>query len=104
LALLREQHPGRTFALLMGMDNLESLPRWRNPEAILQHHQLLVYPRMGVPPAALASHPAVTLLQAPILELSSTHIRAMLAAGTPVRHMLPAGLYDYLVRERFYCT
>jgi len=102
LAHLRELHPNREFALIMGLDNLESLPRWRNHEAILAHHRILVYPRLKVATPALMQHPQVQVMDAPVIELSSSHIREALAQGRSVRHMLPEGMYDYLVRERFY--
>ena len=35
LAYLEEKHPGQQFALIMGEDNLRSLPKWKNAEVIL---------------------------------------------------------------------
>lgn len=39
---LREQFPDRQFSLIMGEDNLVSLPRWKNYEQILEQFEVLV--------------------------------------------------------------
>jgi nicotinate-nucleotide adenylyltransferase len=108
LAYLAEMHPEREFSLIMGADTLATLPKWRAWEQILADHEILVYPRLDEhnqlvnPDPTLTEHPNVRLVDAPIVELSATEIRAALKEGRSVRHYLPAGLYEYIVRERFY--
>lgn len=46
LAYLQEKHPNYEFALIMGEDNLNSFHKWKNYQAILEHHQIYVYPRL----------------------------------------------------------
>ena len=45
LAYLEEKYPEHKFALIMGEDNLLSLPKWKNAEVILEHYPIYVYPR-----------------------------------------------------------
>src|SRR5690606_4552381 len=77
LAHLKEKYPKHEFALIMGEDNLKSLPKWKNYETILNDYELFVYPRIspdGIP-EELLHHRNVHRVTAPIIELSSTFIR-----------------------------
>ncbi len=102
LAHLQEQHPEFHFNLIMGEDNLESFPRWRNYEAILANHELYVYPRIGSDGGPLADHPKVHITQAPIIEIASTDIRMAIKEGKDVSYMLPPRVWEYIDEELFY--
>lgn len=99
---LREQHPDRQFSLIMGEDNLVSLPRWKNFEQILEQFEVLVYPRVGQHPSELAGHPHVHLVQAPVVEISSSQIRNLLKNKQSIRYLVPDTIHDYLLKEGFY--
>ena len=75
LEALRVTYPEREFVLVIGADNWQRFPQWYHAEDILRHHRLLVYPRPGYPidPASLPS--GVTLVDTPLLDISSTQIR-----------------------------
>jgi nicotinate-nucleotide adenylyltransferase len=93
---LRELHPEHEFALIMGGDNLASLPRWKNYEQILQHHHIYVYQRADAGNQALASHPHVHIMDVPMLDVSSTFIRAGIAAGRSMQYFLPDTVWEYV--------
>jgi nicotinate-nucleotide adenylyltransferase len=46
LVYLEEKHPEHTFALIMGEDNLVSLPKWKNSSIILDQYPIYVYPKL----------------------------------------------------------
>ncbi len=102
LAALQEKHPTHEFSLIMGSDNLESLHRWRNYEHILAHHRIFVYPRPGSEHCPLASHPSVTMVDVPMMDISSTYIRQQIQAGRDVRYLLSEPVYQYLTEMHFY--
>lgn len=102
LAALQEKHPTREFCLIMGSDNLASLHRWRNYEHILAHHRIFVYPRPGNLDCPLASHPSVTMVDVPMMDISSTYIRQQIAAGRDVRYLLSEPVHRYLTEMHFY--
>lgn len=99
---LREAFPDRQFSLIMGEDNLVSLPRWKNYEQILEQFEVLVYPRVGQHPSELAGHPQVHLVQAPVVEISSSQIRNLLKNNQSIRYLVPHVIHDYLLKEGFY--
>src|SRR5918997_303056 len=58
LALLRRRFPRARFALLLGADNLEQLPRWRRWREIARTTPVAVVPRPGATRRALAGQAA----------------------------------------------
>ncbi|MBO4586317.1 MAG: nicotinate-nucleotide adenylyltransferase [Bacteroidales bacterium] len=102
LAALGEKYPEREFCLIMGSDNLESFERWRNYEYILEHYRLLVYPRPGSEHCQLTTHPSVTMVDVPTMNISSSYIRKQIAEGKDVRYLLTEPVYKYLTEMHFY--
>ena len=86
----------------MGSDNLASLHRWRNYEYILQNYRILVYPRPGSEHAPLHDHPSVTMVDVPMIDISSSYIRQQIAARRDVRYLLTEPVYQYLTEMHFY--
>eukprot|EP01039_Chlorochromonas_danica_P017759 gene17759-21219_t len=68
LTHLKEKYPQHEFALIMGSDNLVSLPKWKNYKLILRDYQIFVYPRPGYENTDLATHPSVTITMTPLME------------------------------------
>ncbi len=102
LAALGEKYPEREFCLVMGSDNLLTFTRWRNYEYILEHYKIYVYPRPGSADAPLASHPNVTMVDVPMMDISSSYIRKRIAEGGDVRYLLTEPVYKYLTEMHFY--
>lgn len=105
LVHLSEKHPeGHTFCLIMGEDNLKSFHKWKNYEVILAHYALYVYPRVsnGAWPERFKDHPHIHLVDAPIMEISSTFIRNGHKAGKNIRPLLPNAVWRYMDDMNFY--
>ena len=92
LDALRRQHPATEFVLLMGSDNLPGLPRWHEASRLQAEIDIYVYPRPGTPLPDLTTFPRVTVLDAPLLDISATYIRASLRAGHSIRYLVPAAV------------
>lgn len=102
LAHLLELHPEREFSLVMGGDNLAGFHKWRNAHHIIEHHKLLVYSRPKAEISEFDSHPNVHFVDAPLMEISSTAIREMIADRRDVRHLMPAEAWQYLDEMNLY--
>lgn len=103
LNALQAKFPNDEFYLVTGADNWVIFDRWRNSEEILAKYHLLVYPRLGyevVIPEELRDR--VTLVDAPIIELSSTAVRERLAKGLSVRYYVPDEVLGYIERKGLY--
>lgn len=104
LAHLEEKYPEKSFALIMGEDNLKSFHKWKNYEVILDRYSIYVYPRIseGIVETQFTGHPKITRVDAPIMELSSTFIRKGIKSGKNIRPMLPHEVWKYLDEMNFY--
>ncbi|GAA4338003.1 nicotinate (nicotinamide) nucleotide adenylyltransferase [Flaviaesturariibacter amylovorans] len=101
LAYLEEKYPTYSFQIIMGSDSFQNLPKWKNAGAIIGRYPILVYERPGFPVAD--THGAeVTLLQAPLLEISATHIRGLLHDGKSIRYLVPDAVAEEIRSSRFY--
>jgi nicotinate-nucleotide adenylyltransferase len=104
LAYLREKHPDKEFKLIIGEDNLEGFVRWKNHVQILEHHGLYVYPRPSAQPSELKMHPNVTVVQAPLLDISATYIRECIRNKKSIRYMVPEPVENMIRQKGFYLS
>jgi len=102
LAYLGEKHPEHSFTLIMGSDNLATLHKWKNYEELLRHHEILVYPRPGSDGGPLKAHPHVKLIDAPLVEISSTFIREAVKNKKDVRYYMQPAAWEYMREMHFY--
>ena len=105
LTYLKEKYPHYSFALIMGEDNLYSLPKWKNFEKLITDYHIIVYPRTfegEKKDHEYLQHENISLVNAPIIELSATEIRNMIKEGKNVRPMLPPEVFEYLDGSSFY--
>ncbi len=103
LTKLSAVNPDSEFTLIIGGDNWIKFPRWKENERLVKEYKILIYPRLGSEvkiPEALSQN--VKLVDAPIVEISSTFIRESIRAGKDVRAFLPENVYDYIVDKGLY--
>ena len=108
LRRLHERCPGDDLTFLVGGDMALSLPAWREPEAILGLAELGVAEREGVRRADIAERLSglgadrIRFFEMPRLDISSSLIRRMVAAGRPVRHLVPDTVATYIEQAGLY--
>jgi nicotinate-nucleotide adenylyltransferase len=95
LDALRAREPENNFTFVMGADNLADIRRWRDYSRILAEHGVAVYPRSGfaletIKQDLLSENPAykIQIINAPMVDISSTQIREALSRGEDVSHLL----------------
>ncbi len=104
LTALQEKYPNKAFCPIMGSDNLLTFHKWKNYKEILKYHQLYVYPRPNYPVENMSNPIPYKLTDAPLMEISSSMIRKMIAAGKDVRFLLTEKVYAYVKEMHFYET
>lgn len=105
LTYLKEKHQDYSFSLIMGEDNLLNLHKWKNADILVRDHHIIVYPRVfegEKKDTEYLQHDNISLVEAPIIELSATEIRNMIKQGKNVRPMLPPEVFEYLDGSSFY--
>ena len=102
LTYLEEKHPGMQFQLVMGADGLRTFHKWKHAELIVEKYHRLIYPRPGTDKESASRLPNATLVNAPMMEISSSFIRQAVKEGKDVRHLVPARAYTYMREMHFY--
>ncbi len=102
LTRLSERNPNTAFSLIVGMDSLENIHKWKNYEVLLQSYRLLVYPRSGFTGGDHLNHPSVQLVDAPKIEVSSSFIRRAVSVGKNIFWFMPPKAYEYMSSMHFY--
>ncbi|MFY8133083.1 MAG: nicotinate (nicotinamide) nucleotide adenylyltransferase [Bacteroidia bacterium] len=103
LVHLKEQFPEIDFHLIMGMDNLENFLHWKSPEEIMEIANLLVYPRVGHQiPSWAENHSKISVIETPMIEISSTIIRERVKSGLTIHGFVPEIVAHLIDKEGFY--
>ena len=107
---LARTYPDARLHLLLSAETFAELPTWHEPERLFEAARMAVVPREGYPapdPAWLArAFPGregrVEYLGGPRLELSSTALRARVAAGRSIRYLVPQAVEAYIADHDLY--
>ena len=93
---LRELRAGgfEDIVLVLGTDAVADLPNWREPDEIRRLSRIVVAQK-----ASGDDTGGFEQVEMPLLRISSTEIRARVAAGKPIRYLVPAAV-EAFVRER----
>ncbi|WP_394760252.1 nicotinate (nicotinamide) nucleotide adenylyltransferase [Flavobacterium sp.] len=104
LAYLQDKFRQHDFSLIMGEDNLKSLHKWKNYEVILQNHDIYIYPRVSpeIENLELKNHSKIHIIDAPIVEISSTFIRENIKSKKNIQPLLPCKVWEYIDHNNFY--
>jgi nicotinate-nucleotide adenylyltransferase len=111
LRALHDRAPEHALTFIVGGDMAESLPSWREPEAILGLARLAVAEREGLRREDIAarlgplhSGDRVVFFDMPRIDLSSSAIRDRVAAGRPIRYLVPDPVVEAIRSRRLYRT
>lgn len=101
LTYLQEKYPQHSFSIIMGSDSLQNLDKWKNSEQIMTNFPIYVYTRPAFP---LTDHKIKELhsVQAPLLEISATHIRELISKGKSIRFLVPDIVADEIELAGYY--
>ena len=109
LRRLHESRPEDELTFIMGGDMAHALPTWHEPEAVLSLATLGVAEREGVGRkdimerlAGLAGADRIRFFDMPRLDISSSDIRRRVAAGRPIRYLVPDAVAAFIESEGLY--
>jgi nicotinate-nucleotide adenylyltransferase len=90
--------------LIIGADSLLEIECWKDPEALYRDCRVAVLPRPGcdltrVPKRFLSR---TRVLKSPQIDISASEVRARVAAGEPIDHLVPAPVETYIHSHKLY--
>ena len=105
------QYPEDEFYFILGADSLFSIEKWRDFRKIFPTCTILAAMRDDKDAQSMQSqitylkeryNARIELLQAPLVEISSTAIRKRAAKGLSVRYMVPDAVAEYIAEHQLY--
>lgn len=101
LAYLKEKYPQHVFSIIMGSDSFQNILNWKNGDVIVKNHHIYVYTRPGYEVNNNIGAD-LTILNAPLLEISSTQIRKDIKEGKNFRFLLPENVRQEILLNGYY--
>jgi len=102
LNLITKENPDDEFVIIMGTDNLENFNKWKDFTKILHRHKLYVYSRSTSDGGYLKTHEQIKIIDAHMVESSSTFVREAIKEKKDIRYFLPFGVWDYIKNLKLY--
>jgi nicotinate-nucleotide adenylyltransferase len=106
---MRSVAPEDGLFLILGGDQAASLPAWHEPEEVLSLATVAVVERVswtrnaiGIKIARLKGSERLHYLDMPLIQVSSSAIRRRVAAGRPIRYLVPDAVASYIEANGLY--
>jgi nicotinate-nucleotide adenylyltransferase len=102
--------PDSELYFLVGMDSLHDLTTWKDPARILAQSVLVAVSRPGSPPLDLSELESslpraaerIVVLDTAGVDISSTDLRARVAAGRAIRYLVPDAVREFIESTGLY--
>ncbi|HEY0067557.1 MAG TPA: nicotinate (nicotinamide) nucleotide adenylyltransferase [Flavisolibacter sp.] len=101
LAYLKEKYPSHQFTIIMGSDSFQNLGNWKNAEAIVSNYPIIIYERPGFE-VKNDLGAKITVMDAPLLQISATHIRELVRAGKSIKYLVPPAIEEEILNSGFF--
>ena len=99
---LEKKYPNQSNIVLLGSDQLEGFEKWKNYRYILDNYLIMMYPRIGFQHPDLSAYPQIKLIDAPLLDVSSTQIRKLIAEHLPVSEFVDDKVEKWIIQNGYY--
>jgi nicotinate-nucleotide adenylyltransferase len=109
--LLKEEYPNSEIYYIVGADSLRDMKEWKNPKGFLKLLKIAACRRVVNNNTNLdkwakelieSFNADITVVNLPLIELSSTEIRERIKSGKSVKYMLPDKVIEYINENRLY--
>ncbi len=101
LAYLQEKYPTYIFNIIMGSDSFQNLNKWKNFETIIANYTIIIFKRPDFE-VENKLNARIEIMQAPLLEISATHIRELLKEGKSIKYLVPEKVEEEIIANRFF--
>ena len=98
---LESMYPDYDFRIIIGSDNWQTFDSWRDYQRILDDYGVIVYPRPGFP-VENPNADGIEVVEAPMVNLSSTFVRDAIARGKDLSFFVPQAVSKYIRENGLY--
>lgn len=103
LIYLKEKYPRHVFSIIIGSDGFQNIEKWKNAGVIIRNYPIIIYTRPGFAINNTGSA-NISIANAPLLEISSTHIRYLIKTGKSIRYLVPDIVKEEIERNMYYSS
>ena len=102
LTYLQEKYPQHQFSIIMGSDSFSNIKKWKNFEILLRNFEIFIYQRPGFKVKEEMISNNVKVIDAPLLQISSTHIRNLIKEKKSIRYLVPDIVKEEIENQQYY--
>lgn len=102
LTHLNDKYPQHEFSIIMGSDSFKNIKKWKNYEVLLRDYEVIIYERPGFKVNSEMLTDKIKIIHAPLLQISSTHIRDMIYRKKSIRYLVPDVVKEEIERQQYY--
>jgi nicotinate-nucleotide adenylyltransferase len=102
LSALHDEDPRRELFLLLGSDAAAGLPTWEGVETVRELATIVVIERPGAEGGRPPEGFCYEVVTVPLLDVSSSDVRARFADGRPLDYLLTRNVIDCIVDRGLY--
>lgn len=101
LIRLKEKYPGYEFALIMGTDTVNTLPKWKNHEEIINNYKVFAYPRPKAEITFTFDNLEVKE-NTPMMEISASFLRRCIKNQRSIRYLVADEVAAFIEKWGYY--
>jgi len=102
LTYLSDKQPADEFSIIMGSDSFQNIKKWKNSSILIKTYTVIIYERPGFNIDPKILQPNQVLLNAPLLDISSTRIRKMIGEKKSIRYLVPDIVKEEIENQQYY--
>jgi len=102
LELLSKKFPKKKFVVIMGSDSLETIYKWKRWSDILANYMIVVFRRGPISDIEWNKYPGIIFFDTPLVKISSTLIRKMVAEKKSIRYLVPEAVMKFIKQKKLY--
>jgi nicotinate-nucleotide adenylyltransferase len=108
LRILREQNPNTKFYIIAGSDTQRKIGHWVSYSEILEHHEIIVYPRSLSEKdkqwelKTEVQLKSIYLKNVPLFDISATYIREHIKNNMSIKYMVPDSVIQHIKKNKLF--
>ena len=102
LTYLQEKYPRYQFSVIMGSDSFSNIKKWKNFAVLLNNNKIIIYPRPGFEVKKDMITDNITIVNAPLLQISSTYIRDLIKQKKSIKFLVPDIVKEEIENQQYY--
>ena len=102
LLYLSEKYPKYIFSIIIGSDGFQNIEKWKNYKYIINNYNIFIYQRPSYLIEMVADN--VKIVDAPLLEISSTQIRKNIKDKKSIRYLVTDTVMEEIKLKNYYLS